>query len=87
MAIPEGCPCDAVIELKENNKELQRILADHEKQLSNGNTNFALIKQDLEYIKGNLDSKKKFNTGIINTVVNTIITILLGYIAIRLGLS
>lgn len=87
MAIPEGCPCDAVAELKETARELQRLVADHDRQLASGNTSFALIQKDLDYIKAKLDDKKKFNTGVLNAIINAAVAILLGYVALKLGLS
>lgn len=80
MAIPEGCPCDAVAELK-------RLVSGHDRQLANGNTSFALIQKDLDYIKAKLDDKKKFNTGVLNAIINAAVAILLGYVALKLGLS
>jgi len=85
--MPQDCPCAAVVELKETVRELRHITEEHDKRLAEGNTNFALIKQDLEYIKGNIDGKKRFNSGIITTIINGVITIFLGYIAIKLGLN
>lgn len=82
-----NCPCEAVIELKDTVKELRQITLEHEKKLAEGTTNFALIKQDLEYIKGNLDGKKKFNSGMISSIVQIILTIILGYIAVKLGIA
>lgn len=81
------CPCEAVVALKETVKELRSITEDHEKRLAEGTVNFALIKQDLEYIKGNIDGKQRFNTGIITTVINGAITIILGFIAVKMGLG
>ena len=80
MATPEGCPCDAV-------KELKILVDKHNEQLSQGNTNFALIQQDLGYIKAQLDGKKKFNAGIVSSVIQTLCALLLAFIAAKMGLA
>lgn len=87
MSTPENCPCDAVTELKDTVRELKAITCEHERKLADGNTNFALIKQDLEYIKGNLDGKKKFNVGILSSILQIILTIILGFLAVKLGIA
>lgn len=87
MSTPESCPCDAVIELKDTVRELKKISCEHERKLAEGSTNFALIKQDLEYIKGNLDGKKKFNVGVLSSIVQIVMTIVLGAIAVKMGIG
>ena len=77
---PEGCPCDAV-------KKLELILDRHETQLAKGNTDFAVIRTDLNYIKAKLDEKSRCNTQTISAVVQAVCTLLVALIAARLGLS
>lgn len=79
MSTPEGCPCEAV-------KELKVLVERHEEKLNEGNVNFALIKQDLDYIKGRLDEKKKFGNGIAASIISTIAALILGFIAAKMGM-
>lgn len=80
----ENCPCEAV-------RDLKKIVERHEQQLNTGATSFALIKQDLEHIKGTIEQavekKSRFNANIATTAINVIISILLSWIAIKLGIS
>lgn len=76
----DTCPCEAV-------RELKKIVERHERELALGTTSFALIKQDLEHIKTALEKKDRFNTGILSNIVNIILSILLGFIAVKLGLD
>ena len=80
MATPEGCPCEAV-------KELKALADRHERQLNEGNVQFALIQQDLGWIKARLDEKKKFGAGILSGVLQAVCALLLAFIAARLGLA
>lgn len=75
-----SCPCEAV-------RELKKIVERHEHELALGSTSFALIKQDLEHIKSALEKKDRFNTGLLSNIANIILTILLGYLAVRMGIS
>lgn len=83
MSTPEGCPCEAV-------KELKFLVERHERQLNEGETSFALIKKDLDYIKERLDEKKKFNSGIaasiIAAAVSGILMLILGFVAAKMGM-
>ncbi len=72
-----NCPCEAV-------KHLQTIVEDHEKRLAEGNTNFALICRDLQYIREKIEKKDKFNGNILLYIIQSIVTILLGFIAAEL---
>ena len=76
----DTCPCEAV-------RELKKIVERHERELALGSTSFALIKQDLEHIKSALEKKDRFNTGLLSNIANIILTILLGYLAVRMGIS
>lgn len=80
MATPEGCPCDAVREIKE-------LVERHERQLNEGNVQFALIQQDLGWIKARIDKKDKFNSNIVASVIQTICALLMAYIAAKVGLA
>ena len=80
MGIPDGCPCDAV-------KKLETVLDRHESQLAKGNTDFAVIRTDLNYIKAKLDERSKFNTQTVSAIVQAVCTLLVAVIAARLGLS
>ena len=80
MAEHDTCPCEAV-------RELKTIVERHERELALGTTSFALIKQDLEHIKTALEKKDRFNTNILSNIVNIILSILLGFIAIKMGLT
>lgn len=74
MGTPENCPCDAVRELKE-------MVMQHDAELKKGAVNFALIKQDLEYIKGSLDSAKKNKLSIENGIIIAIVSAVLSFVA------
>lgn len=76
----ESCPCEAV-------RELKKIVERHEHELALGTTSFALIKQDLEHIKTAIEKKDRFNTGIFSNIINIILTILLGFIAVKIGIG
>ena len=80
MGVPEGCPCDAV-------KRMENVLERHEEQLCRGNTDFAVIKTDLNYIKAKLDAHSRFNTQTVSAIVQAVCTLLVAVIAARLGLS
>ena len=80
MAIPEGCPCEAV-------KKLETVIDRHEAQLAKGDTDFAVIRTDLSYIKAKLDERSRFNTQTVSAVVQAVGTLLVAVIAARLGLS
>ena len=80
MAIPEGCPCEAV-------KKLETVIDRHEAQLAKGDTDFAVIRPDLNYIKAKLDERSRCNTQTVSAVVQAVCTLLVAVIAARLGLS
>lgn len=80
----ENCPCEAV-------RELKKIVERHEQQLATGATSFALIKQDLEHIKGAIEQavekKSKFNATIVANAINVVLTIILTWLVSKLGIS
>ena len=80
MATPEGCPCETV-------KELKSAVEKHENQLNKGETNFALIQQDLGYIKARLDEKKKFNSQTAANIIQMICSLAVAAAAAKLGLN
>ncbi len=71
--------CDALRELK---KQVER----HEKQINESDVSFALIKQDLEYIKSSLDKKSRFNTTAVTMALQAVCTLIMTAIAGYLGL-
>lgn len=74
-----NCPCEAV-------KHLQTIVDDHEKRLAEGNTSFALICRDLQYIREKIEKKDKFNGNIFLYIIQSILTIIIGFVAVKLGM-
>ena len=80
MATPEGCPCETV-------KELKNAVEKHENQLNKGETNFALIQQDLGYIKARLDEKKKFNSQTAASIIQAVCSLLIAAVAAKLGIG
>ena len=80
MAPQESCPCDAL-------KKIEAVLDRHEAQLQQGNTDFAVIRTDLNYIKAKLDERSRFNTQTLSAIVQAVCTLLVALIAARLGLS
>ncbi len=76
----EGCPCEAV-------KELKTIVERHDRQLNRDHTEFAEIQKDLQYIKERLDAKNRLNTSTLTAVFQAVCTLLVTIIAARLGFS
>ena len=72
--------CDALTELKKQ-------VARHEKQINEKDVGFALIKQDLEYIKASLDKKSRFNAAAVTMVVQAVCTLIMTAVAGYLGLK
>lgn len=72
--------CDALTELKKQ-------VARHEKQINEKDVGFALIKQDLEYIKASLDKKSRFNAAAVTMVLQTVCTLIMTAVAGYLGLK
>lgn len=75
----QSCPCEAV-------RELKKIVERHEHELAVGSTSFALIKQDLDHIKAAVEKKDRLGTNLLSSIVNIILSLLLGWLAIRLGM-
>ena len=75
-----NCPCEAV-------KHLQKTVDDHEKRLADGNTNFALIQRDLQYIREKIEKRDKFNGKIFLYIIQSILTIILWYLVLNFRLE
>lgn len=80
MGTPEGCPCDAV-------KELKTIVMRHDEQLNEGNVNFALLMRDVAEIKENTKEHRKNWTDIVMYVVRYAVVGVLGYLAAKGGIE
>lgn len=72
--------CDALRELK---KQVER----HEKQINESDVSFALIKQDLEYIKSSLDKKSRFNANAVTMILQAVCTLIMTALAGYIGLN
>ena len=57
------------------------------KELAEGATSFATIKQDLNYIKEKLDKKSRFNSATASSVIQAVCAVLVAYMAAQLGLQ
>ena len=57
------------------------------KELADGATSFATIKQDLNYIKEKLDKKSRFNSAAVTSVIQAVCAVLVAYMAAKLGLQ
>ena len=73
------CPCEAV-------RHLIKTVDDHEKRLADGNTNFALIRRDLQYIREKIEKRDKFNGNVFLYIIQSILTIILGFVAVKIGM-
>lgn len=80
MSTPEGCPCDAV-------RDLKLIAERHDKQINEQMTQNALIQQSLGYIQAKLDKKERFNSQTAASIVQIVCSIVLGAIAVKLGIG
>lgn len=58
-----------------------------EARLSKGEVNFAIIQQDLGYIKAKLDKKEHFNSQTVASILQGICSILIAYVAAKIGLQ
>lgn len=66
-------------------KECGECTARIKEELASGSTNFATIQQDLQYIKDRIDSKTKFNMNAVSSIVQAVCTVLVAFIAAKLG--
>ena len=98
MAERDTCPCAAVEQLKELVEKHDERIARHEERLAKGDTDFALIHQDMT----RMDESIRENTAVMKTLaeksgkrwdslvdraIGVIITVVLAYIAVQLGLQ
>ena len=66
-------------------KECSECTARIRKELAEGTTAFATIRQDLQYIKEKIDTKSRFNGTVIVAILQAICTLAVTIIAARLG--
>lgn len=85
MATPDGCPCDALSAVCERVNKLETWQDKTNEGQAELTKNFALIQQDLGYIKARLDDRKKNWNDIILDVLKTIAGIIIGCAAVKLG--
>lgn len=98
MAEHETCPCEAVVQLKEIVSKHDEMISRHTERLARGDTDFALLHQDMTRVENTI----KENTVILQKLVEKpgnrydslvdqgfkiILTVLLTYIAVKLGLQ
>lgn len=67
--------------------ELKKQVARHEQQINEADIGFALIKQDLEYIKATLDKKNRLNASAVTMILQAVCTLIMTALAGYLGLS
>lgn len=67
-------------------KELKNIVKNHEKRLNEGNTDFAVIKSDLSYIREALDKKSRFNASTVLSIIQALCTLAVAVIAAKIGI-
>ena len=65
-------------------KECSECTARIRKELAEGNTAFATIRQDLQYIKEKIDKKSKLNISVLMAVVQAVCTLAVTIIAARM---
>ena len=65
-------------------RECSECTARIRKELAEGNTAFATIRQDLQYIKEKIDKKSKLNISVIMAVIQAICTLAVTLIAARM---
>ena len=73
------CPCEAV-------RDLKALVDKHNDQIHAIEINAVKVDSKLDQIIGIVNAKQKFNSSIALTIINAILTILIGYIAVKLGL-
>ena len=66
-------------------KECSECTAKIRKELAEGNTAFATIRQDLQYIKEKIDKKSRLNVSVVMSVIQALCTLAVTVIAARLG--
>lgn len=81
----ESYPCEIGKNNSDRIKRLEERADKFEARLSKGEINFAIIQQDLGYIKAKLDKKERFSTQTLASIVQCISSIVLAYIAAKIG--
>ena len=66
-------------------RECSECTARIRKELAEGNTAFATIRQDLQYIKEKIDKKSKLNISVITSVIQAICTLAVTLLAARMS--
>ena len=66
-------------------RECSECTARIRKELAEGNTAFATIRQDLQYIKEKIDKKSKLNVSVIMAVIQAICTLAVTLLAARMS--
>ena len=66
-------------------RECSECTAKIRRELAEGNTAFATIRQDLQYIKEKIDKKSKLNVSVVMSVIQALCTLAVTVIAARLG--
>ena len=93
----ENCPCAAVEQLKELVEKHDAKLEAHETRLAEGNTSFELIRRDIRDLTASVDENTKALNefaqkpakrweAVVNQAINIVIAVILGYIAVKIGL-
>lgn len=98
MAEHETCPCAAVEQLKELVEKHDAKLEAHETRLAEGNTSFELIRRDIRDLTSSVNANteamralsekpsKRWDS-LVDQAAKLVVTILLTYIAVKLGLQ
>lgn len=68
-------------------KECSECTRGIRKELADGTTAFATIRQDLQYIKEKLDKKGRFNLATLSAVLQAVLTLIVTLIAAKIGTS
>lgn len=66
-------------------KECSECTARIRRELAQGETSFATIKQDLQYIREKIDKKSKFNAVTVTAIIQAVCTLIVTLIAARLS--
>ena len=81
------CACDVGKNNMERIIRLEERADKIDARLTKGEVNFAIIQQDLGYIKAKLDKKEKFSAQTAASIVQIICSIVLAYVAAKIGLA
>ena len=78
--VPAECPCESV-------RSIDKRLTTLEQKVNSDSVTLVSMLKDIEYIKEKVSGKDKFNTGVAMIIIQSVIAIIFGYIAIKLGLT